>query len=70
MRDLADRPSATTTRPKVACIRRWLFLLTALLCAAAAVANDSPLEEIDAADATAMIRASRGFLFVDLYADW
>jgi len=70
MRDLADRPTSTITRPIVVRIRRWFFLFVALLCAAAAVANDSPLEEIDAAEATAAIRASRGLLFVDLYADW
>jgi hypothetical protein len=41
-----------------------------LLAATPGAADDGALEALDPATALAGIRASRGVVFVDLYADW
>ena len=52
-------------------MRKVLAVLSmALLVASAAVGAESSLEEIALSSALAEIKASRGVVFVDLYADW
>jgi thiol:disulfide interchange protein len=48
----------------------WIAGAVALLAVAAAAQDEAPLESLDPATALAEVRASRGVVFVDLYADW
>jgi thiol:disulfide interchange protein len=48
----------------------WIATIIALLAVAAAASDKVVLESLDSATALADVRASRGVVFVDLYADW
>jgi thiol:disulfide interchange protein len=49
----------------------WIaHIIAVLLAVATAAADESALESLDRATALADVRASRGVVFVDLYADW
>jgi thiol:disulfide interchange protein len=50
--------------------KAWIVTAVVLLAAAATAGDGAPLESLDPATALADVRASRGVVFVDLYADW
>jgi hypothetical protein len=51
-------------------LKAWIASAVVLLAGAVAAGDDTLLESLDPATALADVRASRGVVFVDLYADW
>ena len=51
-------------------MKAWIAGTIALLAVTAAAGDQAALESLDPKTALAEVRASRGVVFVDLYADW
>lgn len=51
-------------------MKLWIANAIALLAVAVAAGDEAALESLDPATALAEVQASRGVVFVDLYADW
>jgi hypothetical protein len=51
-------------------IKLWIAGAVTVLAVAAAPSAETSLESLAPATALANVRASRGVVFVDLYADW
>jgi hypothetical protein len=51
-------------------VKLWIASAIALLAVPVAAGDQAALESLDPATALAEVRASRGVVFVDLYAHW